>query len=243
MFRDLPFALELVVIRWANSKWDPRIARKGVRDERPQHRVAIGRRFAIGRYPVTFDEYDRFCEAKQRKKPGDGGWGRGRRPVIDVSWNDARDYVAWLSQETGQAYRLPSEAGWEYACRAGTTSRYSFGDAITARDVNYADSGLGRTSEVGAYPANRWGLHDMHGHVWEWVEDDWHELPGSADGRIAVEGCGNIPGYAPLLVARRLLAHPFEVLPVCLPHEEPHRHSVQRCRVPGGPNTFLALES
>ena len=94
MFRDLLFALELVVIRWANSKWDPRIARKGVRDERPQHRVAIGRRFAIGRYPVTFDEYDRFCEAKQRKKPGDGGWGRGRRPVIDVSWNDARDYVA-----------------------------------------------------------------------------------------------------------------------------------------------------
>ena len=109
----------------------------------------------------------------------------------------------------------------KYACRAGTTSRYSFGDAITARDVNYADSGLGRVSEVGAYPANRWGLHDMHGHVWEWVEDDWHELPGSADGRIAVEGCGNIPGYAPLRVARRLLAHPFEVLPVCLPHEEP----------------------
>ena len=172
MFRDLLFALELVVIRWANSKWDPRIAKKGVRDERPQHRVAIGRRFAIGRYPVTFDEYDRFCEAKQRKKPGGGGWGRGRRPVIDVSWNDARDYVAWLSQETGQAYRLPSEAGWEYACRAGTTSRYSFGDAITARDVNYADSGLGRTSEITAYPANRWGLYDIDGNVWEWVEDD-----------------------------------------------------------------------
>ena len=83
--------------------------------------------------------------------------------------------TAWLSQETGRAYRLPSEAEWEYACRAGTTTRYSFGDAITPDDANYADSGLSRTSEVGAYPANPWGLHDMHGNVWEWVEDDWHE--------------------------------------------------------------------
>src|SRR4029077_1860439 len=69
---------------------------------------------------------------------------------------------------------LPSEAEWEYACRAGTTTRYSFGDAITPDNANYGDSGLSRTSEVGAYPANLWGLHDMHGNVWEWVEDDWH---------------------------------------------------------------------
>jgi formylglycine-generating enzyme required for sulfatase activity len=67
------------------------------------------------------------------------------------------------------------EAEWEYACRAGTKSRYSFGDAITPDQANYDDSGLGRTSEVGAYPANPWGLHDMHGNVWEWAEDDWHE--------------------------------------------------------------------
>jgi formylglycine-generating enzyme required for sulfatase activity len=137
--------------------------------------VTIAQRFAIGRYPVTFAEYDRFCEARQREKPKDESWGRGRRPVINVSWQDAQAYVAWLSQETGRVYRLPSEAQWEYACRAATTTRYSFGDAITPDNANYGDSKLGRTSEVGAYRANRWGLHDMHGNVWEWVEDDWHE--------------------------------------------------------------------
>jgi formylglycine-generating enzyme required for sulfatase activity len=137
--------------------------------------VRIGQRFALGRYPVTFDEYDRFCEAMRRKKPGDEDWGRGRQPVINVSWDDAQAYIAWLSHETGRVYRLPSEAEWEYACRAGTMSRYSFGDAISPMDANYRDSRLRRTSEVGAYPANPWGLHDMHGNVWEWVEDDWHE--------------------------------------------------------------------
>jgi formylglycine-generating enzyme required for sulfatase activity len=147
----------------------------GYEIERPRHRVTIAQRFAIGRYPVTFDEYDRFCQAKGRNKPEDQGRGRGRRPAINVSWQDAQEYIAWVSQETGMAYRLPSEAEWEYACRAGTTTRYSFGDMITPRDANYADSGLSRTSEVVTYPPNRWGLHDMHGNVWEWVEDDWYE--------------------------------------------------------------------
>src|SRR5262249_48685014 len=109
------------------------------------------------------------------ENPAGAGWGRARRPVINVSWDDAHAYIAWLSQETGRAYRLPSEAEWEYACRASTTSRYSFGDAITPRNANYDASGLGRTREVGAYPANPWGLYDMHGNVWEWVEDDWHD--------------------------------------------------------------------
>jgi formylglycine-generating enzyme required for sulfatase activity len=148
---------------------------EGFEEERPQHRVTIAQRFALGRFPVTLDEYDRFCEAKRLGKPADGGWGRGRRPVINVTWHDAQVYVVWLSQETGRTYRLPSEAEWEYACRAGTTSRYSFGDSITPSNANYADSRLGRTSEVGAYPANPWLLHDMHGNVWEWVEDDWQE--------------------------------------------------------------------
>jgi len=145
-------------------------------DERPQHRVAIARRFAIGRLPVTFDEYDWFCEATGHREAYDPGWGRGRRqPVVEVSWDDAQAYLAWLSQETGQAYRLPSEAEWEYACRAGTTTRFSVGDTITTEDANYRDSGSGRTSEVGIFPSNPWGLHDMHGNVLEWVEDDWHQ--------------------------------------------------------------------
>jgi formylglycine-generating enzyme required for sulfatase activity len=176
IFRDAPFAPELVVIPAGEFMMgSTQDEEGGFQDERPQHRVTIGRQFAIGRYPMTFAEYDRFCQAKRREKPRDQGWGRGRRPVINVSWRDAQDYIDWLAQETGQAYRLPSEAEWEYACRAGTTTRYSFGDEITPNNANYADSGLGRTSEVGAYPANPWGLHDMHGNVLEWVEDDWHD--------------------------------------------------------------------
>jgi formylglycine-generating enzyme required for sulfatase activity len=177
VFRDAPFTPELVVIAagefmMGSTEWEE----GRLHGEGPRHRVTIARRFAIGRYPVTYDEYDRFCAANQLHKASDEGWGdRARRPVINVSWQDAQAYIAWLSQETGWAYRLPSEAEWEYACRAGTTSRYSVGDTITPRDANYEDSGLGRTSEVGAYPPNPWGLHDMHGNVWEWVEDDWHE--------------------------------------------------------------------
>jgi formylglycine-generating enzyme required for sulfatase activity len=185
VFRDAPFAPELVVIPAGEFiMGSPEGDEWRLDTELPQHRVTIGQRFAIGRYPVTFDEHDRFCDARRREKPADRGWGRGRRPVINVSWQDAQAYIAWLSQETGRTYRLPSEAEWEYACRAGTATRYSFGDAITPKDANYSASGLNRTSEVGAYPANCWGLHDMHGNIGEWVEDDAHEnyLGAPADG-------------------------------------------------------------
>src|SRR5512132_2381056 len=150
-------------------------------DEGPQHRVTIGRRFAIGPYPVTFDEYDHFCAVTLRAKPADEGWGRGRRPVINVSWKDAKAYVSWLSQHTGKPYRLPSEAEWEYAARAGTTTRYTFGDAVTPKYANYSESEFGKTTEVWpswrctAATPNAWGLHDMHGNVWEWVEDVYHD--------------------------------------------------------------------
>jgi formylglycine-generating enzyme required for sulfatase activity len=175
VFRDARFAPELVVIPAGDFMMGSTDVEIGGKDERPRHHVMIGRRFAIGRYPVTFAEYDRFCDATQREKPADRGWGRGRWPVINVSWQDTQAYVTWLSQETGRAYRLPAEAEWGYACRAGTTTQYSFGDWITPRDANYGDSRLDRTSEVGTYPANPWGLHDMHGNVWDWVQDDWHE--------------------------------------------------------------------
>jgi formylglycine-generating enzyme required for sulfatase activity/uncharacterized caspase-like protein len=176
VFCDAEFAPELVVVPAGEFMMGSTDDEEGgYEDERPRHRVMIAQRLAIGRYPVTFDEYDRFCRAKSQNKPEDQGWGRGRLPVINVSWEDARAYLAWLSQETGWTYRLPSEAEWENACRAGKTTRYSFGDAITPKDANYGDSGLRRTSEVGVYPANPWGLHDMHGNVLEWVEDHWHE--------------------------------------------------------------------
>ena len=109
----------------------------------------------------------------------DRGWGRGGRPVIDVSWEDAEAYVAWLSRETGESYRLPSESEWEYAARAGTTTRYSWGQDVGRNRANCRDCGSrwdgDQTAPAGSFAANGWGLHDMHGNVWEWVADCWHE--------------------------------------------------------------------
>ena len=142
--------------------------------ECPRHRVVFKRRFTIGRCPVTFRQYDHYCDVTGRQKPDDEGWGRDQRPVINVSWLDARDYAYWLSRLTGKHYRLPSEAEWEYACRAGTKTPYAFGDAITGEQANFGGN-VNQTTEVGAYLSNAWGLNDMHGNVWEWVADGWHK--------------------------------------------------------------------
>ncbi len=146
-------------------------------DEGPAHRVTIAQPFAVGLYEVTFAEWE-ACAAEGGcggYRPYDGGWGRGERPVIDVNWDDAQAYVSWLSGKTGKEYRLLSEAEWEYAARAGTVTRYSFGDNITPSQVNYRDSGHGQTVPVGSYRPNGFGLYDMHGNVSEWVQDCWHD--------------------------------------------------------------------
>lgn len=139
---------------------------------KPPHKVTIARPFAIGKFEVTFAEWD-ACAADGgcTYRPSDQGWGRGRRPVINVSWHDAKEYVGWLSRKTGKSYRLLSEAEWEYAARGGTTTRYAFGDTISKSHALYS---AGKTAEVGSFSANRFGLNDMHGNVWEWVEDAWH---------------------------------------------------------------------
>jgi formylglycine-generating enzyme required for sulfatase activity len=147
---------------------------EGDEDERPQHKVTIARPFAVGRFAVTFDEWDAaYGRGGVKHNPRDEGWGRGRRPVINVSWEDATAYVGWLSRETGKSYRLLSEAEWEYCCRAGTTTAYSFGSTIGNKQAQL--SGSQKTAEVGSFPANVWGLYDMHGNVWEWCEDNWHK--------------------------------------------------------------------
>ena len=170
VFKDCPKCPEMIALRGGSFMMGSPPG-EGLEREHPQHRVAITA-FAIGKYEVTFDQWDACVAAGGcSHRPGDQGWGRGARPVINVSWNDAQDYVKWLSATTGHTYRLPSEAEWEYAARAGTTTEYSWGDTF---DSARASTGS-KNEPVGRYPANPWGLHDVHGNVWEWVQDCWHD--------------------------------------------------------------------
>jgi formylglycine-generating enzyme required for sulfatase activity len=145
--------------------------------ERPAHRVTIARAFALGRGPVTVAEYRAFAPGHAPDE--DPAW-----PVVNVSWEEAGAYCAWLAAETGEPFRLPTEAEWEYACRAGSGASFAAGDELGLAAANFLYSeegqrvGPGERTAVGLYPANAFGLHDLHGNVCEWVEDAWH--PGYA---------------------------------------------------------------
>ncbi|TGO03434.1 hypothetical protein PN36_06850 [Candidatus Thiomargarita nelsonii] len=148
---------------------------KGRNDE---HDVSI-ERFAMGRYPVTFAEYDQFAQATDREKPNDEGWGRGNQPVINVSWYDAVAYTEWLSEQTGQQYRLSTEAQWEYSARAGTETDYWWGNEMGQNRANCSRSGSQwsgkQTSPVGSFEANPFGLYDTAGNVWEWTGSEFED--------------------------------------------------------------------
>ena len=188
-FNDCESCPEMVVVPAASYLMgSPSSEGRRDDDEGPQHQVTISEAFAVGVYEVTFEEWD-FCVSRGGcggYRPPDGwNWGRGRRPVMDISWGDAQKYVEWLRRETGEPYRLLSEAEWEYVARAGTSTPFHTGGTISTDEANYDGNwtyGNGRegvyrdrTVPVGSFRANAFGLHDVHGNVREWTQDCWNE--------------------------------------------------------------------
>ena len=214
VFRDCSKCPEMVVVPGGSFMMGSPAGEEGrENNEGPAQRVTIPRPFAVGKYEVTFSEWDACVSAGGcGHRPSDRGWGRGTRPVINVSWDDAKQYVRWLSQKTGKAYRLLSESEWEYVARAESSTRYSWGDDVGRNRANCDGCGSrwdgAKTAPVGSFAANGFGLHDLHGNVWEWVEDCWNAgyrgapedggawLSGDCDDRVNRGGSWiNIPRY------------------------------------------------
>jgi formylglycine-generating enzyme required for sulfatase activity len=190
---DCPEMVEVPAGRFIMGSQD------GDPDEKPAHEVVIAKPLAVARFEITFAEWE-LCAADggclKNRRPDDEDWGKAKRPVINVSWNDTREYLAWLTKKSGKTYRLLTESEWEYAARAGTSTKYAFGDQIDQQQARFSNGkrGSGQTAEVGSFAANAWGLYDMHGNVWEWVEDCYvpNYLEAPADGSArAIPGCGS----------------------------------------------------
>jgi len=158
-------------------------------DNETQHKVTLSS-FKMSKYEVTFEQYDTYCNATGHKKPVDEGWGRGNRPVINVSWEDATAFAEWME------CRLPTEAEWEYAARAGTTTPFNTGNNLTTSqanyDGNYPYNNSEKTLPVGSFAPNARGLYDMHGNVWEWCSDWYGDYSTSAQTNPKGESSGSI---------------------------------------------------
>ena len=226
VFKDCAHCPEMVTIP-AGSFLMGSPATETHRGAETQHRVTIAAPFAVSRDEITFAQWDACvtdggCGGYRPDAP----WGRGRMPVVNVNWNNAKAYVQWLSRKTGKRYRLLSKAEWEYAARGGAVTAFAVGPTLSARDANF-DAGQktdlnpkgpmrGRTVAVGTFKPNGFGLHDMHGNVWEWVEDCWNEdygpalpadgapaRPGDCNGRVLRGGSWE-DGAADLRLAARV---------------------------------------
>jgi formylglycine-generating enzyme required for sulfatase activity len=173
-FRDCDGCVEMVVVPAGSFSMG-----SSSQFENPIHNVRIGKAFAIAKHEVTFEEWDRCVdEGGCKHRPDDRDWGREKRPVINVTWTDAKEFAAWMSQKTGHTYRLPSEAEWEYAARGGVNTPYWWGRDIGTKQANCRDCKVDNTLQtlpVGSFKANPFGLHDTAGNAAEWVEDCWND--------------------------------------------------------------------
>ena len=163
--------------------------------EVPAHRVTIARPFAIGRFEVTFDQWQACLDdGGCNHKPDDHRWGKGRRPVINITYAQIEAYLTWLRRRAAKPYRLPSETEWEYAAKAGTTTEFWWGDEVGSNLANCRDCGSEWSKKgsgpVGSFAANPFGLHDTAGNVWEWVADCWNanHLGAPADASPRLKG-------------------------------------------------------
>lgn len=163
---------------------------------KPVHEVTL-LSLSVGKFPITFDQYDAFAAATARERPSDEGYGRGNRPVINVNWYDAKAFVEWLSTETKDDYRLLSEAEWEYAARAGSSTDYPWGNQIGDGNAHCKDCGGNwdgtTTSPVDTFPANEYGLHDMIGNTYDWLEDcyvgNYEGAPNDGSAQAVTDEC------------------------------------------------------
>jgi formylglycine-generating enzyme required for sulfatase activity len=175
-FRECATCPEMVVVPAGRFAMGSPADERGYQwNERPQHDVTIRQPFAAGRFEVTADEWEACVAHRSCSVTAGGTWGEsGRTPAVNLSWNEAKQYVAWLSGVTGKPYRLLSESEWEYAARAGTQTAYSWGDEVGDGNASCWDCGgewAGKRAPVGSFAPNAFGFYDMHGNVWEWVED------------------------------------------------------------------------
>jgi len=166
--------LEMVLIPAGKFKMGSPESEKGQDIHEPQHEVTLTKPYFMGKYEVTQEQWFEIMGENPNREKG------RKLPVTDVSWNECQDFIKKLNKKTDGGYRLPTEAEWEYSCRAGTTTNYSFGDKITPKDANYYDSKIGKPVAVGSYKPNAFGLYDMHGNVWEWCEDRYGDYPAGA---------------------------------------------------------------
>ena len=234
-FRDCPECPEMVVMPAGEFMMG---SDEGAMNVKPVRKVTIAKPFAVGKFEITFTEWDACVAAGGcRHSPDDASWGRGKRPVINVSWDDImKDYLPWLSKQAGKTYRLLSEAEWEYAARAGTTTAFSTGNTIAHSRAQFSEKVFGdakQTVEVGKFPPNPWGLHDMHGNVWEWVEDclkdSYANAPSDGKAVVDVAGCRRVARGGSWFMEPDIRA--------ALPRERRRpRLSEFRCRVPSGEN-------